>query len=578
MNSCAASCDLSGRPNQAGGGCPIPTLCADYVIVGGGAAGCLLAKRLTDPAVSGRENSFSVILIEAGANNDQNPLIVDSANAPILEEEYHNQFFYDEESVPQTGFTGEPFHLGAGRLLGGGTSINGEQACRPSSAVLTQIANDMGGPIFTPANMLAAAKQMEHFAGATPNPGARGSDGPIPIRQSPAIPSAPAQKFVQAVTAVTALPEILDYNNPNTPLGPFTRWQLYQFEDGSRGSSSRVFLPPTVMKSDVVGVGGRKLCVMTKSTALQILFKRGQTLPVATGVSFVQTGTYWQAFGRLGVVVCAGPHTPEFLLKSGIGDPANLNEVGQKLWVDSPGVGQGWINQLVVSVPIAVNPADLPMIPASDPNAIYCGGAFTPLNFGGDRTFQLIGIPASDEPPNPIMIIAGIPLEPNSRGTQSLIYNDPLADTNLDFRYVQDPGSLLPFAPDGSYPTNGSDKALLIACVRQILNIVEQLNLADPAYGLLPGSPYDVPPVDLTDELIWNTLIQTGDQTHHFVNGAACKPYAQGGVVDSFCDVYGARNLKAIDSTILPVSPDCNTSYQVFTIAWQMANYLRKLP
>jgi choline dehydrogenase len=535
-----------------------------------------LAKRLTDPGISGRENSFSVVVIEAGSNNDTNPLIVDSANAPVLEEEYHNQFFYDEESVPQTGFTGDPFHLGAGRVLGGGTSINGEQACRPSSAVLTELAQAMGGPIFTVPNMLAAAKQMEHFVGTTTST-ARGNGGPIFIRQSPAVPSNVATKLVAGVTSVTGLAEIVDYNNPITPLGPFTRWQLYQFPDGTRASSSRTFLPPTVMTPDGFGVGGRKLRVVMKATALRTLFKRGIGAPVATGVSFVQAGIFGVAMARKGIILCAGPHTPEFLLKSGVGDPANFEDVGQKLWVDSPGVGQGWINQLVVSVPLTVNPADLPMIPTSDPNAIYCGGAFTPSSPGGDRAFQLIGAPVSEDPQAPLMVIVGIPVEPLSRGVQSLISDDPLADTNLDFRYVQDAGSLLPFNPDGSYPANGSDKANLIACVRQILSVIAAMNLADPLYGLLPDSPYNVAPIDLTDELIWNTLIQTGDQTHHFVNGAACRPFVQGGVVDSYCRVYGAQNLLAIDSTVLPVSPDCNTSYQVFTIAWQMATYLRQV-
>lgn len=574
--SCGTSCDVSGRPNQAPANCPNISVCADYVIVGAGAAGCLLAKKLTDPAIVGRENSFSVVLLEAGSNNDANPLIVDSANAPVLEEEYHNEFFYDEESVPQEGFTGEPFHLGAGRVLGGGTSINGEQACRPSPAILTQLAQAMGGPVFTVPNMLAAAKQMEHYVGTTTST-ARGNAGPIYVRQTPSVPSNVATKFVSGVTSVTALPEIVDDNNPSTPLGPFTRWQLYQFPDGSRASSSRTFLPLTVMTPDGVGVGGRKLRVLMKATVLRTLFKRGNGAPVATGVSFVQAGTFGVAMARKAVIVCAGPHTPEFLLKSGVGDPTNFETVGQQLWVDSPGVGQGWINQLIVSVPLTVNPADLPMIPVSDPDALYCGGAFTPLLFGGDRTFQLIGTPISEDPDAPMMAIVGIPLEPSSRGVQSLISNDPLADTNLDFRYVQDPGSLLPFNPDGSYPPNGSDKAILIACVRQILNVIAAMNLADPLYALPSDSPYNVPPIDLTDELIWNTLIQTGDQTHHFVNGAACKPFVDGGVVDSYCRVYGAQNLLAIDSTILPVSPDCNTSYQVFTIAWQMANYLRQV-
>lgn len=106
----------------------------------------------------------------------------------------------------------------------------------------------------------------------TDNPKARGFHGPLDVRQAPIHPTVMAEKLALAIEQATGFKEILDYNNPNTPIGPFTRNQYTQKPNGTRESSSTAFLSENVVDEDGFGVNGRKLRVLTKSTALDITF------------------------------------------------------------------------------------------------------------------------------------------------------------------------------------------------------------------------------------------------------------------------------------------------------------------
>ena len=98
----------------------IEALCADYVVVGMGAAGAEIASRLS-------QAGFSVIALEAGGNHDNDVPIKNSTFAPVLEEDYFPQYFYQLLQVLQSNADDAQFNYTTGRLLGGGTSINGEQ-------------------------------------------------------------------------------------------------------------------------------------------------------------------------------------------------------------------------------------------------------------------------------------------------------------------------------------------------------------------------------------------------------------------------------------------------------------------
>lgn len=98
----------------------------DYIVVGTGPAGAVIAKTLTD------DRQISVLVLESGGNHDKDAPIMDSTFAPELEENFFPNYFWQGEGVPQEGIDDRSFEWTTGRLLGGGSSINGEQYVRAS--------------------------------------------------------------------------------------------------------------------------------------------------------------------------------------------------------------------------------------------------------------------------------------------------------------------------------------------------------------------------------------------------------------------------------------------------------------
>ncbi|GAA0086209.1 hypothetical protein UT300007_26480 [Clostridium sp. CTA-7] len=102
----------------------------DYIIVGAGTAGATIAKTLTD----NRENS--VLVLEAGENNDNDEPIRNSTFAPVLQSLFFPQYFWQGQGVPQDELNNRTFPWTTGRLLGGASSVNRQLWVRPTTAVI----------------------------------------------------------------------------------------------------------------------------------------------------------------------------------------------------------------------------------------------------------------------------------------------------------------------------------------------------------------------------------------------------------------------------------------------------------
>ncbi len=347
---------MRDRQRKSGG------LTFDYIVIGTGPAGAVIAKILTD------DKKTTVLVLEAGENKDRDRPIRDSTFAPELEEQFFAQYFWQGEGVPQEGVDERTFEWTTGRLTGGGSSINGEQYVRPTAAVLSKWQRLLG-PIWSPRRAMQRFKRMERFNGETSNAQAHGFHGRIDIRQAPRNPTAMANKLVSAIEQATGFDEILDYNDPKTPLGPFTRWQLFQKPNGRRESSSTAFLSSDIVGPSSRGVNGRKLNVFFKSTALRVLFQNKR----AVGVEFLKEGQCLRAYARKKVIISAGINSAQLLMLSGIGPAAELKAAGIPIVFPNPNVGKRLRNHTLNFATFTTNPNDTPL-PAGDPNALYTGG------------------------------------------------------------------------------------------------------------------------------------------------------------------------------------------------------------
>ncbi|USG67597.1 GMC family oxidoreductase [Brevibacillus ruminantium] len=518
----------------------------DYIVVGTGPAGAIIAKRLSD------DKNTSVLVLEAGENNDKDTPIKDSTFAPELEEQFSPQYFWQGEGVPQSNLDDRTFEWTTGRLSGGGSSINGEQYVRPTTDVLREWQSLLGA-LWSPKRAIERFKRIEKYNGESNNPQAHGFRGPVDIRQAPKNPTAMAKKLVTAISRATGFREILDYNDPQTPLGPFTRWQLFQKPNGHRESSSTAFLSSDIIAANGRGVNSRKLRVMYKSTAIRVLFADKR----ARGVEFLKEGACIQAFARKKVIISAGINSSQLLMLSGIGPAKHLQAAGIPVVFNNPNVGKGLRNHTLTFATFTTNPGDKPL-PDNDPSALYTGGAFLPDPAPGAdkhrRAVQLVGIGGRQS-----LTIAIIYLRPKSRGTIRIQNNDPLKIVLADEGFLDHPADL---------------EAVKNIYKIYIKNIAAELRRIDPTYRLT--TPTD--DIIDNDRKLEEFIKQNFDHNHHQQGALRMAPLAEGGVVNSKGHVHGVKNLVVADDSLIPFTVDGNTTAPAYLIGYTIVQQLLKKP
>ncbi|AWX54781.1 GMC family oxidoreductase [Brevibacillus brevis] len=516
----------------------------DYIVVGTGPAGSVIAKKLTD------DKKTSVLVLEAGENNDRDTPISNSTFALELEELYLPQYFWQGEGVPQEKVNERSFEWTTGRLLGGGTSINTQQYVRPTTAVFQQW-EKLLGPLWSPKNATRRFRTMENYNGKTNNKEVHGYKGLIDIRQAPENPTPMSKKLVSAIEKATGFRKILDYNDPKTPLGPFTRWQLFQQPNGRRESASTAFLSSDIMTTAGQGVNGRKLQVFFKSTALRVLFKNKR----AIGVEFLKEGKRVRAYSRKKVIISAGINSSQLLMLSGIGPAQMLKDAGIPVVFANPHVGKGLRNHTLNFAEFSANPKDNPL-PEDDPNALFTGGAFLPDPTPGSnkarRAVQLIGIGSKGK-----LMIAILFLKPKSRGSIKIQSNDPLKIVLADEGYLHNPADL---------------EAVKNCYKVYIKKIAAQLTAIDRSYRLISPTLDIINNNRKLEEFIKNNF----DHNHHEQGALRMAPLSKAGVVDSYGQVHGVKDLIVADDSIIPFTVDGNTSAPAYLIGNTIAQQLLK--
>ncbi|EJL23916.1 GMC family oxidoreductase [Brevibacillus sp. BC25] len=516
----------------------------DYIVVGTGPAGSVIAKKLTD------DKKTSVLVLEAGENNDRDTPISNSTFALELEELYLPQYFWQGEGVPQEKVNERSFEWTTGRLLGGGTSINTQQYVRPTSAVF-QHWEKLLGPLWSPKNATRSFRKMENYNGKTNNKEVHGYKGLIDIRQAPENPTPMSKKLVSAIEKATGFRKILDYNDPKTPLGPFMRWQLFQQPNGRRESASTAFLSSDIMTTAGQGVNGRKLQVFFKSTALRVLFKNKR----AIGVEFLKEGKRVRAYTRRKVIISAGINSSQLLMLSGIGPAKMLKDAGIPIVFANPHVGKNLRNHTLNFAEFSANPKDNPL-PDDDPNALFTGGAFLPDPTPGSnktrRAVQLIGIGSKGK-----LMIAILFLKPKSRGSIKIQSNDPLKIVLADEGYLNNPADL---------------EAVKNCYKVYIKKIAAQLTAIDRSYRLISPTLDIINNNRKLEEFIKNNF----DHNHHEQGALRMAPLSKGGVVDSQGQVHGVKDLIVADDSIIPFTVDGNTSAPAYLIGNTIAQQLLK--
>jgi choline dehydrogenase len=511
----------------------------DYVIVGAGSAGCVLAARLTE------DENIRVALLEAG-NEDTQPEIKIPAAFPAL---FKSSLDWDLEGEPEPGLDNRRLYLPRGRMLGGCSSINAMIYIRGNRA-------DYDGWAAAGCDGWGYDDVLPYFKRSEDNE--RGGDafhgtgGPMSVSESRSMHPL-IENMLEAARQAghEANP---DFNGARQE--GVGRFQLTQ-RDGLRWSTADAFLRPAGARPN--------LDVIPRAMALRILFERTR----AVGVEIASDGGVRQLRASREVILSAGAYqSPVLLMLSGIGPEDQLAPFGIEIRETLP-VGLGLQDHCMAQLNYLTDEPSLFMA-AADPENIALletegRGPLTsniPEAAGFFRTRAGLDAPDIEFHFAPSMFFdegltapadhgycfGPVVIAPTSRGRVML--RAPLPDSK--------PRVLCNFL------TTEEDRQSILAGMRMALQIASQ-----PALKSVERGPFSVPEGDSDEELM--AFIRRASQSVYHPTSSC----AMGSVVDSDLRVYGFDGLRVVDASVMPSVTRGNTNAPVIMIAERAADLIR---